>query len=155
MALMGGHRFAVSMAEAFPHGVYAMGVEQAMDYDERSGKRTPARDKHNDNQFVWTVSCIDRDPDAREKEVKIKVTAPVMPVLPTEILPGSGLRVVDFTGMTVTPYVQEGRGGGRARLAVSFRATGVFEQGKAPGASVPTTGRSARQASGSTDDRAA
>ena len=154
MALMGGHRFAVSMAEAFPQGVYAMGVEQAMDYDERSGKRTPARDKHNDNQYVWTVSCIDRDPEAREKEVKVKVTAPVMPVLPSEILPGSGLRVIDFSGMTVTPYVQEGRGGGRARLALSFRATGVFEQGKAPDVSA-STGRAARQASSSGTDRAA
>jgi len=155
MALMGGHRFAVSMAEAFPQGVYAMGVEQAMDYDERSGKRTPARDKHNDNQYVWTVSCIDRDPEAREKEVKVKVTAPVMPVLPSEILPGSGLRVIDFSGMTVTPYVQEGRGGGRARLALSFRATGVFEQGKAPDGSVSTTARSGRQASSYGTDRAA
>lgn len=154
MALMGGHRFAVSMADAFPHGLYAMGVEQAMDYDERSGKRTPARDKHNDGQFVWTVSCIDRDPEAREKEVKVKVTAPVMPMLPPEVLPGSGLRCIDFGGMTVTPYVQEGRGGGRARMALSFRATGVFEQGKAPDASA-STGRSARQASSSSTDRAA
>jgi hypothetical protein len=148
MALQGGHRFAVSMAEAFPYGLYAMGVEQAQDYNEKTGKRTPARDKHNGDQFVWTVTCIDRDPEARTKEVRVKVTGPHMPVLPDEVLPGSGLRAVEFTGMTATPYVEEGRGNGRARLALSFRASGVHAQGKAPAGSTTQTGRSGGQASG-------
>jgi hypothetical protein len=151
MALMGGHRFAVSMAEAFPHGLYAMGVEQAQDYNERTGKRTPARDKQNGDQYVWTITCIDRDPEARVKEVRIKVTGPHMPVLPDEVLPGSGLRPVEFTGMTVTPYVEDGRGGGRSRLAFSFRASGVHTPGKAPAGSTTSgsgSGRSGGQASG-------
>jgi hypothetical protein len=37
---------------------------------------------------------------------------------------------VEFTGLTVTPYVSENSR--RARLAFSFRATGVHAQGKAP-----------------------
>ena len=131
MALQGGHRFAVSMADVFPHGVYAMSVEQAMDYDEKSGRRTPAKDKQS-GELVWTVTVIDRDPEAREKQVKVKVTGPVQPVLPGEIMPGSGLHAVDFTDLTITPYVSEGRGGGRARLAYSLRASGVYAQGKAP-----------------------
>jgi hypothetical protein len=130
MALQGGHRFGVSMPEVFPHGFYAMGVEQAMDWDEKTGRRSASRDKQADGQFVWTVTGIDRDPDAREKQVKVKVTAPVQPVLPGEIMPGSGLHAVEFTGLTITPYVNEGRG--RARLAYSIRAGAVVAQGKAP-----------------------
>ena len=49
------------------------------------------------------VTVIDRDPLAREKQVKVKVTAPYQPVLPGEIAPGTGLHAVDFTGLTITP----------------------------------------------------
>ncbi|GAA3624589.1 hypothetical protein GCM10022223_47080 [Kineosporia mesophila] len=153
MALMGGYRFTVPMADAFPHGLYAMGVQQAMDYDQKTGRQTPSKDKQT-GELVWTVTCIDRDPEAREKEVKIKVTAPHTPMLPEEVLPGSGLRAVEFTGLVVTPYIQEGRGNGRARMALSFRATAVHPQGKAPGTAAPTTGRGSRQAS-SEGDKAA
>jgi hypothetical protein len=132
MALLGGHRFAVSMADVFPHGVYALMVEQAQDFNEKTRARVPAKDKQT-GELVWTVTCMDRDPEARQKEVKVKVTAPVMPVLPEEIVPGSGIRCVDFVGLTITPYIEEPRGGmGRARMAYSFRATGVYAQGKAP-----------------------
>jgi hypothetical protein len=141
MALQGGHRFAVSMAEVFPDGVYALGVEEAQDYDEKTGRRTPSKDKQT-GQRVFVVTGMDRDPEARRKEIKVKVSAPHMPELPEEILPGSGLRAVEFTGLTITPYVEDGRGGGRARLAFSYRATGVHAQGKAPTGSATLTGRS-------------
>lgn len=154
MALQGGYRFAVSMDEAFPFGVYAMGVQQAEDYDSKTGRRTPTRDKQNGDQFVWTVTCIDRDPEAREKEVKIKVTAPVMPVLPEEVLPGSGLRVVSFTGLTVTPYVPEVAVGRKPRMAFSWRAMEVHAAGKAP-ADQAAASRSGRQTSASGEGKAA
>ena len=54
MALPGGHRFAVSMSELFPFGCYAMSVQQAEDYNEKTGKRTPARDKVSE-ALVWTA----------------------------------------------------------------------------------------------------
>ena len=136
MALQGGHRSPVSMADVFPFGCYAMSVEQAMDYDEKSGRRTPSKDKQT-GELVWTVTVIDRDPEAREKQVKVKVAGPVQPVLPGEIMPGSGLHAVDFTDLTITPYVSEGRGGGRPRLAYSLRASGVYAQGKAPAGTAP------------------
>ncbi len=158
MALQGGHRFAVSMAYVFPFGVYAMGVEQAQDYDEKSGRRTPSKDKQS-GEWVWTVTVIDRDPEAREKQVKVKVTAPYQPVLPGEIMPGSGLHAVDFTGLTITPYVNEGRAGGRPRMAYSLRATDMHAQGKAPTGSASAAsgpGRSGGQAStGAGEGRAA
>jgi hypothetical protein len=131
MALQGGHRFPVSMAEVFPQGLFAMGVEQAMDFDERTGRRSPSSDKRT-GELVWTVTCLDRDPEVRgTREVKVKVLGPVCPELPAELVPGSGIRPVEFSGMTVTPYVSEN--GRRARLAFSFRATGVHAQGKAAG----------------------
>jgi hypothetical protein len=130
MALQGGHRFAVSMLEAFPHGLYAMGVEQAMDYDEHTGRQTPSKDKVT-GELVWTVTCIDRDPMIRgPREVKVKVLSTYCPTLPNEILPNSGIRPVEFTGLVVTAYVSEQ--GRRARLAFSYRATQVWQQGKVP-----------------------
>src|SRR3954452_21537267 len=126
-----GHRFPVSMADVFPHGVYAMSVEQAQDYDEKSGRRSPSKDKHT-GELVWTVTVIDRDPEAREEQGKVKVTAPVQPVLSGEIMPGSGLHAVEFTDLTITPYVNEGRAGGRPRMAYSLRATDMHAQGKDP-----------------------
>src|SRR6185437_11407782 len=133
MGARSGDRFPVGMEQVFPHGFYAMGVEQAMDYDERTGRRTPSKDKVS-GDHVWDVVGIDRDPQSRDKQVKVKVSAPVSPVLPGEIAPGTGLHAVEFTGITVTPYVVEGRGGGRARLAFSYRASGMHAQGKAPAA---------------------
>ena len=74
-------------------------------------------------------------------------------LLPAEVLPGSGLRNVEFTGLTVTPYIEEGRMGSRPRLSMSFRAAHVWEAGKAPAGSAPGaagSGRSGGQASAST-----
>jgi hypothetical protein len=146
MALPNGHRFPVSMADLYPYGLYAVSVEQAQDYDEKTGRRTPARDKLT-GEWVWTATCYDRGPDVRprDRQVTVKVSAPVQPVLPGEIAPGAGLHAVEFTGLTVTPYVAE-TAGGRARLAYSIRATGMYAQGKAPADSAPPTGRSGGQA---------
>src|SRR3954469_6949152 len=95
MALQGGQRFAVSMADVFPHGVYALSVEQAQDYDEKRGRRSPAKDKQT-GELVWTLTCIDRDDSARprDRQMTVKVSAPVQPVLPGEIMPGTGLHAV-------------------------------------------------------------
>ena len=56
MALQNGHRFAVQMTEVFGHGLYAINVDQAMDFDEKTKGRTPSRDKVTDS-LVWTVAC--------------------------------------------------------------------------------------------------
>lgn len=117
MALQPGHRFPVDFDDVFPYGALAMSVEQAQDFDERSGRRSPARDKHT-NELVWQVTVIDRDPEARRKETKVKVSASVQPVLPGEIA-GTGMHPVEFSGMTVTPYVDDRS----KRMAYSLRAS--------------------------------
>jgi hypothetical protein len=73
---------------------------------------------------VWVVDVIDADPQAREKTARVKVAAPDQPVLPA---PGPGMPFVpvEFTGLTVTPYVSQS-----GRLAYSLRAAGVRIPGR-------------------------
>jgi hypothetical protein len=68
---------------------------------------------------VWTVDVIDADPQARARTVKVKVAAEYQPTLPPASA-GSPFTAVEFTGLTVTPYVNQA-----GRLAYSFKATGV------------------------------
>ena len=60
----------------------------------------------------------------RTRAVKVKVAAPVQPVVPTGP-PGSPFVPVEFTGMTVTPYVNQA-----GRLAYSLKATGIRAPGR-------------------------
>jgi hypothetical protein len=76
------------------------------------------------------VEVIDAQEDARQRTVKVKIAAQVQPVLPPPVA-GSPFTPVEFDGMTATPYVDASRcsGDGKnkcaARLAYSFKATGV------------------------------
>lgn len=123
MALQGGHRFGVEFGQVFPHGAYAVGpVEQANDFD-RSTKdnKVQARDEKGTGLPVWTVQVMDADPSVKgqAKTVTVKVAAERQPVLPDA--QGLPFVAVEFTGLTVTPYVDSKSG----RLAYSFRADGV------------------------------
>ena len=71
------------------------------------------------------MSVLDPDPDARKdaKTVTVKISAPVQPIPPEAMAAGMPFRPVEFDGLTVTPYLNEN--GGRARVAYSFRATGM------------------------------
>ena len=121
----------VEFGAVFPHGVYAAGrIEMVRDFDRSSGDRVVQQaDKHT-GLPLWVVEVIDADPDARQRTVKVKIAAQVQPVLPSPA-PGSPFTPVEFDGMTATPYVDASRcaGDGKskcaARLAYSFKATGV------------------------------
>jgi hypothetical protein len=65
------------------------------------------------------VDVIHPDPSARDKTVRVKVAAPEQPVLPAAA-GGLPFVPVEFTGLTVTPYVSQA-----GRLAYSLKATGV------------------------------
>lgn len=110
----------VSFDFAFPAGAYAESVEPVRDFEASKGAKdqVQGRDKRS-GQLLWVVNVYDPDPEARAKAVKVKIAAPVQPVLP-EALSGMPFRPVEFDGMTVTPYVND-----KGRLAYSFRATGV------------------------------
>ena len=110
----------VEFAHVFPHGAFAAGpFEPVRDFDASKGDRfVQAKDKHT-GQPLWAVEVIDADPAARDKTVKIKVAAPAQPALPAPP-PGMPFVPVEFTGLTVTPYVNQA-----GRLAYSLKAAGV------------------------------
>jgi hypothetical protein len=128
----------VEFALAFPRGVFAVGgFEAVRDFDaSKDGRFVQAKDKTS-GLPVWQVDVIDGDPDAREKTVRIKVAASDQPALPP---PPAGMPflAVEFTGLTVTPYVSQS-----GRLAYSLRASGV----RPPVASRGRAGAEGREAS--------
>ena len=80
---------------------------------------------------LWVIEVIDPGPQARTRAVKVKVAAQVQPVIPAGP-PGSPFTPVEFTGMTVTPYVNQA-----GRLAYSLKATGIRAPGRGrPGGEV-------------------
>ncbi|GAA2801326.1 transcriptional regulator [Nonomuraea dietziae] len=122
MALQGGARFKVRFDEVFPAGCVLVpgSIAQAEDYDEKSGKRSPAKDKVTGGR-VWQCRVMDMDPElgAKSREVSVKILADMQPVPPTGVM----FEQVEFTDMTVTPYLNEKT----RRLAYSLRASAIVK----------------------------
>jgi hypothetical protein len=117
--IKGGARIPVAFEVAFPQGcVFVPGsIAPAMDFDERTKVRTPARDKVTGLEvFSCRVMDADEELGARSREVMVKVSSRVQPVAPV-----GAFQPVEFEGMTVTPYVDQKTG----RLAYSYRATAI------------------------------
>src|ERR671939_466955 len=127
MAARPGVRLPAGMAEVFPQGCVLVpgSIAEAIDYDD-SGRSGQARDKLT-GEPVWQCRVMDQDPalGSRSRETVVKITADRMPTSPV----GDAWLPVEFTGLTVTPYVDSSRckGQGRcgARVAFSLRATGI------------------------------
>jgi hypothetical protein len=124
MALQGP--IPVEFGHVFPHGAFAAGgFEAVRDFDASSGDRfVQSKDKAT-GLPLWAVEVIDADPEARTKTVKIKVVAQAEPVLPAAPA-GMPFAPVEFTGLTITPYVNQA-----GRLAYSLKATGMRTPGRA------------------------
>jgi hypothetical protein len=127
MALQG--QIPVQFGAVFPDGAYAAGsFDMVRDYDRSTPDRPVQQADKETGLPLWVVEVIDAQENARQRTVKVKVPAQVQPVLPTP-QPGSPFTPVEFDGMTATPYVDSSRcqGNGRcaARVAYSFKATGV------------------------------
>ena len=104
----------------FPDGAYIAGpIDKLRDFDRSKGDRIVQQQDKNTGLPLWTVDVIDADPQARQRTVKIKVAAEHQPVLPAPPA-GSPFVPVEFTGLMVTPYVNDA-----GRLAYSFKATGL------------------------------
>lgn len=123
MALQGP--IPVAFGHIFPAGAYAAGAfEPVRDFDASKGGRfVQAKDKAT-GEPVWAIDVIDADPEARAKTVRVKVAAPAQLVLPSAPA-RSPFAPVEFTGMTVTPYVNQA-----GRLAYSLKASGVRAPGR-------------------------
>ena len=119
MALRNGSRFAVSMQDVFGHGCNLMpdSITEAIDYDEQTKSRRPARDKLT-GKPVWQCRVSDMDPElaGRSRETVVKIIADREPQPPTR----QPFEPVEFEGLTVTPYVTD-----KGRMAYSLRATAI------------------------------
>jgi hypothetical protein len=123
MALQGP--IPVEFGHLFPRGAYAAGgFEPMRDFEaSKAGRFVQSKDKTS-GLPLWVVEVIDADPQAREKTVRVKVAASGQPSLPAPsgVVP---FVPVEFTGLTVTPYVSQA-----GRLAFSLRASGVRAAGR-------------------------
>ncbi|MFB4288972.1 plasmid replication, integration and excision activator [Nonomuraea sp. ATR24] len=112
----------VSFEQAFPHGCFIVGeVEQVKNFEASTGGKTVyARDKTT-GEPIWQVPVMDGDPNlkAGQKTIAVKILSETEPVAPPA-LAGLPIAPVEFTGMTITPYVNPA-----GRLAYSYRATGM------------------------------
>jgi hypothetical protein len=113
-------------------------VEAMRDFDRSTREQAVQAVDRDTGELVWTVDVVDADPEARERTVRVKITAPVRPV-PPETAPGVPFRPVEFEGLTATPYVAT-TASGRGRLAWSFRATGMRAPKAAPKAAPVAAG---------------
>ncbi len=126
MALQGP--IPVEFGTVFPDGVYAAGAfEPVRDFDRSQGDRFVQQADKATGLPLWAVEVIDADPSARARTVKVKVAAAHQPALPPAPA-GSPFAAVEFTGLTVTPYVN-----GAGRLAYSVKAAGVRAPGRSGG----------------------
>jgi hypothetical protein len=118
VALRGGTRFPVKHEVVFPDGCKYLpdSIGEVEDYDEKTGRRTPAKDKVT-GQRVYQVRVYDMDVELgkRAREVAVKIVADVQPVPPV-----GPFEEMEFENLVVTPYVAA-----NGRMAYSFRATGM------------------------------
>lgn len=97
----------------------AGGFEPVRDFEaSKSGRFVQSKDKAS-GLPLCAVEVIDGDASARDKTARDKVAAADQPSLPAAS-PGTPFAAVEFTGLTITPYVSQA-----GRLAYSLKATGV------------------------------
>ena len=117
--------------DVFPHGCYVVGeVTPMRDFDKSTREQAIQATDRDTGELVWTLDVVDADPEARDKTVRVKITAPVQPIPPAEA-PGVPFRPVEFDGLTASPYVAT-TASGRGKLAWSLRATGMHAPKAAP-----------------------
>ena len=118
MALQGP--IPVEFGVVFSSGAYAAGAfEPVRNFDASTGERFVQSADKASGLPLWQVEVIDADQEARTRTVKVKVAAQVQPMLP--VAPsGVPFVAVEFTGLTVTPYVNQ-----NGKLGYSLKATGV------------------------------
>ena len=78
--------FKANFGELFPHGAFALAADALNDFEKfQAGVEDPQQRDKETGERIWVVRVIDNDPAARSNELKVKVVAPVMPVLPEPI----------------------------------------------------------------------
>jgi len=115
----------VEFGLVFPAGAFAAGsFEPVRNFEASTGDRFVQSADKASGAPLWVIEVIDPDPQSRARAVKVKVAAAAQPVLPAPP-PGQPFTPVEFTGLTVTPYVNQA-----GRLAYSLKATGIRPPGR-------------------------
>ena len=128
MAIQGPYK--VDCGELFPYGVGIVGAVVPLDDFDTSTRQNKVQARDRDSGLpMWSVDVIDFDPEARERTFKIKVAAAVQPV-PPEPVAGTPLRPVVLEGLTVTPYIKDGK---FPKIGYSLRATALAAPRRATG----------------------
>ena len=118
MALQGP--IPVDFTVLFPSGAYAASAfEPVRNFEASTGEKFVQSADKASGVPLWVIEVIDADPAARVRAVKVKVAAPEQPAVPAA-QHGSPFTPVEFTGLTVTYYVNQA-----GRLAYSLKATGI------------------------------
>ena len=88
----------VEFGTVFPAGAYAAGAfDPVRNFDASTGEKFVQSHDKATGQPLWVIEVIDPDPQARTRAVKVKVAAPVQPVIPAGPS-GSPFVPVEFTG---------------------------------------------------------
>ena len=123
MALQGP--IPVDFTVVFPSGAYAASAfEPVRNFEASTGEKFVQSADKASGVPLWVIEVIDADPAARVRVVKVKVAAPEQPAVPAA-QHGSPFTPVEFTGLTVTHYVNQA-----GRLAYSLKATGIRAPGR-------------------------
>ncbi|MQA17267.1 MAG: plasmid replication, integration and excision activator [Pseudonocardiaceae bacterium] len=143
-------KISMSHDEAFPQGAFVVtDVEKVRDFDQSTADNFVQQLDKDTGLPLWEVGVHDADPMARKanRQITVKIAAEVQPV-PPEAVPGTPFRPVEFEGLTATPYIDDKackpaapgeRHRCRARIAYSFRATGMRAPSKGGGRSGGST----------------
>lgn len=138
MAILRGYRFPIEFKDAFPQGLLLLGeitqmtkynpdpraaIEGVFDYDkEGNGTGLP----------LWAASVTDphegSDGKAQRASFQVVFVAPVQPVPSTkEVVPGTGMRMIELEGLTAEPVVVRQGSGDKnfSYVTYKFRATGI------------------------------
>src|ERR1044071_81285 len=93
----------VEFGTAFPSGAYAAGAfGPVRNFDASTGEKFVQSHDKATGAPLWVIEVIDPDPQARTRAVKVKVAAPVQPVIPTGPS-GSPFVRVEFPGVPLPP----------------------------------------------------
>ena len=78
-------------------------ISEAQDYDEKTKTRSPAKDKVTGSRvFQCRVVDMDGELEGRSRETVVKILTDYQPVPPGR----APFELVEFDGLTVTPYVK-------------------------------------------------
>jgi hypothetical protein len=108
----------VNTAAVFPDGCRLDSISKALNYDEKPD--TGVADISRQRRRVYECAVVDLNLALRDRPANIVVT--VLTDQEPSLPPGVPHPLVEFDGLTITPYVTDGS---QVRMGYALRATGI------------------------------